>query len=489
MSRTQYQLLRQGAKEKNAIIYPSYKKLQEEKKFCYPNNMKFTESFAEVKLQPFLNHTTSRIFKMQDSVLCNLSSDELVNLTFFYKWGMDGSSGQSQYKQKFMEEYENDSTIFLTSIVPLQLFSISESKGKIIILQNPRPSSTRYCRPIKFQFKKETSILIKEERNNVDEQIKHPQPLKIRISNDEEITITYEMKLTMVDGKVCNSLTGTSSSQVCYICGATPKMNDLEQVIKKEIDITTYEFGLSTLHAYIRFMECVLHVSYRLKIKKWQVTKDLKDEVNKRKVKIQQLLRTEIGILVDYPKQGGSGNSNDGNTARRFFQNPNIVSRITGFDCTIIARFSVILQALACGYAINVNAFHTYAFKTAQMFVSTYNWFYMPVTVHKILIHGSAVISAAILPIGQLSEEAQEARNKDFKAFREYHTRKCNRQDTNEDIFLRFMLSSDPVISSLRNLPSKRSLCIAPEVIKLLDTQINSQNISMLEQSDSEGEE
>ena len=48
----------------------------------------------------------------------------------------------------------------------------------------------------------------------------------------------------------------------------------------------------------------------------------------------------------------------------------------------------------------------------------------MPVTVHKILIHGAFVISNALLPIGQLSEEAQEARNKDFKRYREIHTRK-----------------------------------------------------------------
>ena len=40
----------------------------------------------------------------------------------------------------------------------------------------------------------------------------------------------------------------------------------------------------------------------------------------------------------------------------------------------------------------------------------------MPPTVHKILIYSSAVIKNAILPIGQLSEEAQEACNKDYKA-------------------------------------------------------------------------
>jgi hypothetical protein len=34
---------------------------------------------------------------------------------------------------------------------------------------------------------------------------------------------------------------------------------------------------------------------------------------------------------------------------------------------------------------------------------------------YKILIHGAEIIFYAILPIGQLGEEAQEVKNKDFK--------------------------------------------------------------------------
>jgi len=47
--------------------------------------------------------------------------------------------------------------------------------------------------------------------------------------------------------------------------------------------------------------------------------------------------------------------------------------------------------------------------------VSPYTWYYMLASVHKLLIHGSAIVSAALPPIGLLSEEAQEARNKDIK--------------------------------------------------------------------------
>ena len=83
---------------------------------------------------------------------------------------------------------------------------------------------------------------------------------------------------------------------------------------------------------------------------------------------------------------------------------------------------------------MNATAFDNYAKETAKLFVSLYAWYYMPASVHKLLIHGSAIVSVALLPIGQLSEEAQEARNKEIKKFREHYTRKLSRVSTNVDL-------------------------------------------------------
>ena len=74
----------------------------------------------------------------------------------------------------------------------------------------------------------------------------------------------------------------------------------------------------------------------------------------------------------------------------------------------------------------------------------------MPSSCHMILIHGSDVIETFLIPIGQLSEEAQEARNKDIKRCRENNTRKSTPIHTNEDIIHFLLISSDPYISSLR---------------------------------------
>jgi hypothetical protein len=68
----------------------------------------------------------------------------------------------------------------------------------------------------------------------------------------------------------------------------------------------------------------------------------------------------------------------------------------------------------------------------------SYAWYYMPASVHKVLIHGSAIVSASLLPIGQLSEEA---RNKDIKKFREHYKRSLSRESINLDLVRMLMLT------------------------------------------------
>lgn len=90
-------------------------------------------------------------------------------------------------------------------------------------------------------------------------------------------------------------------------------------------------------------------------------------------------------------------------------------------------KFSIILRTLASGYKINIALFTKICDDTADLYVQLYPWYYMPPTVHKVLLHGAAIIKSFIIPIGHLSEEAVEARNKDIRYYREHHTRKFSR--------------------------------------------------------------
>lgn len=190
-------------------------------------------------------------------------------------------------------------------------------------------------------------------------------------------------------------------------------------------------------------------------------------------------MKSQLGITVDIVKQG-HGTTNDGNTARRFFAHPEAVSKIIGIDQKLIERFANILHVMASGHKIDCDKFERYAYETAELFVHLYSWYYMPPSVHKILIHGSAIMKTMILPIGYFSEEAQEAGNKVFKAARAHNSRKCSRISNNEDIIHHLLVSSDPVISKLRVLKNKKVKDLTAEAKSLLmDDQQNNVQIKI----------
>ena len=89
-------------------------------------------------------------------------------------------------------------------------------------------------------------------------------------------------------------------------------MNKLEEVKLLPVKIENYSFGLTSLHAWIRFMECILHIAYRSDFCKWAaMLPDQKQEMSEAKKRIQKEFWGEVGLIVDVP-QHGSGTSNNG---------------------------------------------------------------------------------------------------------------------------------------------------------------------------------
>ena len=180
-----------------------------------------------------------------------------------------------------------------------------------------------------------------------------------------------------------------------------------------------------------------------------------------------------MGLRVDEPRAGGSGNSNDGNTARRAFRSPADFAACTGVDEQLISRMNTILQAVSCFHRLDTAALAKYCGDTAERYVSLYGHRPMSTTVHKLLAHSAAVVDSCHLPIGMMSEEAAEAANKRLRQYRLRHTRKDSRVHTMSDLLGYLMVASDPMISSLglqrrRRLYSSRHGRLQPETLALL---------------------
>lgn len=122
-SKRSYQLSRNAARAHKCQLYPSYHEVEKARNRCYSSVVytNVSESCAQIKLQALLDHTTYRIIQLQADVIDTLNSKILQKLVLHCKWGCDGSSGQSVYKQKFAEDGKSDENVFYTSLVPLQL--------------------------------------------------------------------------------------------------------------------------------------------------------------------------------------------------------------------------------------------------------------------------------------------------------------------------------------------------------------------------------
>lgn len=446
LSYREYNMMRTVVNEVHKDCFPSYYALQNAKQKYIPEPIVVSETSAEVPLQTFLNMTVNSYldlhqFESENDVICEV------------KWGFDGSSGHSTYKQKFNDPNSNDEFLFIVSFVPLRF--LDRTTGEVL-WNNSRHSSTKHCRPIRFYLQKENPNLIKSTQNHVQAEIDNLEPF-CYVSDKRSFNVHFNMNLTMIDGAVLNVLTENKSSSSCFACGAKPsEMNSVkvfERSVKKE---DFYRYGLSTLHAWIKFFECLLHISYRLPLRTWKVFKPAdKKIIMERKLKIQEKFREEIGIIVDKVKTG-YGTTNDGNTARRFFNNIEISSQITEIDPSLIRNFSLILRALSSGKDINVENFEKLLKETWNLYTEKYGWYYMPATVHKILVHGAEFIKHSKIPIGMLSEEAIEATHKIFRKTRLNHTRKNSRLSTNKDLIERMILQSEPHISIFRQADNKK---------------------------------
>ena len=231
LTKHQYKIIQEQDKKR----FPPYGKVLEAKKRCYPKPefITVTGRSAEVKLQAILDHTVDCIRNMQNDVILSLTTEQLNSLLLISKWGCDGSSGHSQYKQVFENDGDSDSSIFVTSFVPLQLISDEpNSSKKIIVWQNPRPASPRFCRPVRLQFIQETSDIITQEKLYIETQINELRPSCININNTE-ISIKHHLKFTMIHGKICNAASFNRSTQTCYICGFTSKFfNNVDGCLK-----------------------------------------------------------------------------------------------------------------------------------------------------------------------------------------------------------------------------------------------------------------
>ena len=191
---------------------------------------------AEIPLQNLLNHTANRLLTAQEAVLQIFKqglTQDLHDLELLTKYGIDGCSSQSLFPFKYDDESHKEvceTSILSSFICPIRF---SDKNTNTILWQNPAPSSTAFCRPLKLIYIKETPDVVRKEVEAFKEAVHQLHP-----TVTDNIQVRHKLIITMVDGKVCQALTHTPSAASCYICipRTNPSsMNDLDQIDKKKV--------------------------------------------------------------------------------------------------------------------------------------------------------------------------------------------------------------------------------------------------------------
>lgn len=119
--------------------------------------------------------------------------------------------------------------------------STKVSNENVILWKNVLPSSTWCCWPLKFVYEKETSEITKTEVSYVEKNKIQLKSVKLNINNSF-ICINYIILMTMVDGKVINTLTETSN-HLCFICKCNPKnINDFDNINNFRVNEDNFKY-------------------------------------------------------------------------------------------------------------------------------------------------------------------------------------------------------------------------------------------------------
>ncbi|CAG9794799.1 unnamed protein product [Diatraea saccharalis] len=324
-----YKFLQTDLKERNCSVFPPYHKVLEIKKSCYP-------------LEEVQNAT-----------------QELYCI-FEGSWGFDGSSGQALYKQNLGDdddELSNENSLFATTFIPLKI----STKDSHELWLNPTPQSYRSCRPLRIQYKKETTELIKSEKKIVDDQITQLKPLSAKTSKGYTIHAECVLYLIVIDGKVLNIILDTPSQLRCPFCGITStQFNKLEVCYEKIPRKEALMHGISPLHAWIRVLEFLLKLGYKSEVKTWRIPQTSPEYqlLEQRKKYVQTQIRKQIGVLVDVVKPN-SGTTNDGNAARTLLSDKyrQTFSEIINIEKWLLDDLHTILIVLSCGLPFGIKEF------------------------------------------------------------------------------------------------------------------------------------
>lgn len=350
--------------------------------------------------------------------------------------------------------------------------------------KNSASQSTRFCRPYSIEYAKEDKDKSMALVADVQREIDDVGTIELTM-NGHPITVEFNCAFTMIDSKMHTHSTGSSSQSVCPVCGATPvQMNQLDIVRSLPVNQDLVYNCVPRLHAWIKVCEALFNASARQTLKMWRVPtgkptkatqeelasgkdtkaiqeklaedKRLRAELERQEERIKTMIFQEFGIRFDMVASG-QGCTNTGNSARRLFQAPTKFAEILNVEEKLIKNLHSLLLALSSSRTLNPVAIEKMAQETASLWVECVPYFPMPVSLHKLLMHGPDMVKSSPLTSGEYSETALESFHKVVRNTLHNHAMNNTLENCNKSLHRYLLLRSDPLLSSV-NFNRRRDL-------------------------------
>jgi hypothetical protein len=470
LTKATYEAMAATSKAHNANIWPSYPRVQEAKFQCRPDEVIFSDHCAIVPLQNLLDQTVKRMLESDPNLKDQLfeaaaEQDSELHATLYFKYGFDGSGSHHRPMQPDSQgDIQKVKSLMLSQLVVLQI-DANVGECETVFFTNHSPNNPHFCRPLRISFESESSAAILAEHNRLKSELEELLPYEV--SQSPKIHISYKGLETMVDGKVVVAVTNNNTS-ICTICdkGSTEMASNVGPF--DPVSDERLLFGISPLHFLLRVFEALLHIAYKQEVKQFRVKKADKPSVAANTLRVKEAFERKLGLIVDQRREGGFGNTNTGNVARKAFANADTFAQICGVSTILVSNLDVICRTLASSHNIDADKFEEFCNATLAQYMIDCPWYNIPPTLHKVLVHGADIIRATPLPIGVTSEEGSESNTKFCRKYYQNHTRKISSLAALQDLFHRMMDVSDPLVRSLTPEPETQSSEMPPDMRALL---------------------
>lgn len=350
------------------------------------------------------------------------------------KVGSDGNSGNLVWHQK----PENGKNIYNRSFAPL----VIRNKSGKVIFKNMKPNSKRLCCYLERSWQKETHETIVKSVDKFEEEVANLKRHVVNI-NGTDVNVCFEVENTMNDGKTLNALAYKHhkekgflhkaqkelSTQSCHLCLGTSKdfkkyHDKKDETVKvdkrkKPLENVDYiellKYGNAGLHEGLRTREALCNAAFKKRaIEKGISEKEAKEEV-------LEELDEAIHVKLFRPEPEKKGNSNRGEPLKRVTAQAEVTAPILGCSVQLIKSFHELLSYIESTKLQNITEVGTLAKNCHDLYMTEFGVhekITIAPTMHRVLHHTEEYMvhfQAKGFSLGELSEQALEATNKDSK--------------------------------------------------------------------------